>query len=298
MTRGQNLLLLHFIVIIFGFTGILGKEISIESIPLVFYRMLIGFAGLALYMGLFNRKFDLSRQAMLGPTIMGLVIAVHWITFFEAIKQSNVSVTLATMASTALFVSLLNPIIQKTKLVLYEVVLGLCTIVGIVLIFGFASNYFWGITLALISSCLAALFTIYNARLVRTISAVQISTVEMGSGAIIVLIFLLIQGDYPSVSEVPNMDWVWLLVLGLVATAFAFVASVEVMKVLSPFTVALTVNLEPVYTILMALFIYKEEELMNVGFYIGAAIIVATIFVNSYIKESRKGSPPPDILDA
>jgi drug/metabolite transporter (DMT)-like permease len=288
MTRSQNLLLLHFIVIIFGFTGILGKEISISAIPLVFYRMLIGFTGLALYMTVFRRKFSFTRKAFLTQIALGFVIALHWITFFEAIKQSNVSVTLATMASTALFVSLLQPLILRTRLVSYEVVLGLVTIAGISLIFGFASHFFWGITLALISSVLAAMFTIYNARLVRTVSAIQISTVEMGSGAILVFLYLIVSGSAPEPASVSNMDWIWLLILGLFATAFAFVASVEVMKVLSPFTVALTINLEPVYTILLALLIYQEEEFMSTGFYVGAAIILLAIFANSFIKERLK----------
>lgn len=297
MTRSQNLLLLHFIVIIFGFTGILGKEISIDSTPLVFWRMLIGFGGMMIFVLIFMRRERLNKQVYRKSLFVGLIIAVHWITFFEAIKQSNVSVTLATMASTALFVSLFKPLIDRSRLVGYEVFLGVCTIFGLVLIFGFATEHIWGIVLALISSALAALFTIINAQLVQRGSATLISTAEMASGMLIVLVFLVITGEAPSLLNVTSMDWVWLLLLGLVATAFAFVASVEVMRQLSPFTVALTVNLEPVYTIILALVFYREEEYMDIGFYIGASIIVATIFVNSYLKERRKKSLD-DVLDA
>lgn len=296
MTRSQNLLLLHFIVVIFGFTGILGKEISIDSTPLVFWRMLIGFTGMMLYVLLFMRRDRLNRQVYHKSLFVGIIIAVHWITFFEAIKQSNVSVTLATMASTALFVSLFKPLLERTRLVGYEVFLGVCTIFGLILIFGFATEHIWGIVLALISSALAALFTIINAQLVQRGSATLISTAEMASGMLVVLVFIALTGEASSILDVSGMDWVWLLLLGLVATAFAFVASVVVMKQLSPFTVALTVNLEPVYTIILALAFYREEEFMDTGFYIGASVIVATIFVNSYLKERSK-KKLTDILD-
>jgi len=167
--------------------------------------------------------------------------------------------------------------------------LGLVAVLGLILIFGFEPEYKLGILLALISSCLAALFTVINAQLVVKQSSLQISTVEMASGTIAILVYLLIKGDVDSSFFIlSGMDVIWLLVLGVLATAFAFLVSVEIMKELSPFTVALTVNLEPIYSIVLALLIYGESEKMSGGFYIGATLIVGAIFINTIFKKKQQ----------
>ena len=160
---------------------------------------------------------------------------------------------------------------------------------GLVLIFGFETQYWLGITLALVSSLLAAIFTLANAELIKRSTATAITTIEMMAGTAALTVYLAVTGKIDgSFLEVSSSDLFYLILLAVVATAFAFVVSVEIMKRLSPFTVAITINLEPVYSIVLALLIFGASEEMSMGFYAGAVIIVATIFANTYLK-SRKG---------
>ncbi|WP_306641273.1 DMT family transporter [Sanyastnella coralliicola] len=288
-SRTKNLLLMHVIVLIFGFTGILGKLISIDAVPLVFWRCAIAAAALGLFLGFNGNMRRYEPKVVLQMAGIGLVAAAHWITFFAAIKVSTVSVALATLASSALFVSIFDPLVTKRKLDYREIILGVLVIVGLIFIFSFETQYKLGILLALISAFLAGAFSTFNAIQIKHRDAVNISFYEMLSATIGVLIYLYATGGVnEELVELSREDWTWLLLLGTIATAFAFVISVEVMKVLSPFTVALTINLEPVYSILLALLIFGEEEKMTSGFYLGAIIILGSLFVDALMK--RKGS--------
>ena len=291
MTKNKvtDFALLHAVVLIYGFTGILGKLITLPADALTWWRMTIAAVTLIVYMCAKGTLHELRRGPTVQIVLVGVIIAVHWITFFEAIKLSNVSVALATMSSTALFVAVLSPLFGKRKFESYEMILGLIAIGGLVLIFGFETEYWLGITLALVSSLLAAIFTLANAELIKRSTATAITTIEMMSGAGALTAYLAVTGKIDgSFLEVSSSDLFYLILLAVVATAFAFVVSVEIMKRLSPFTVAITINLEPVYSIVLALLIFGASEEMSMGFYAGAVIIVATIFANTYLK-SRKG---------
>ncbi|MCB0760427.1 MAG: EamA family transporter [Flavobacteriales bacterium] len=290
MTRDKlySLLLLHLIVLIFGFTGIWGKLVSLESAPLVFLRMLIGGSLIGVFLLVSRRKWRLPLNMTLKMALVGLIVAAHWITFFEAIHRSNVSVTLSTMASTSLFVAVLTPIIGGGKLKWYEVWLGVVVIVGLAMIFGFASGFWEGMVLALISAFLAALFTLLNAIFIRHIDSLRITLWEMLFGAGVVAIYLGVVGySFEDFLHLSGLDWLWVLLLAVLATAFAFVVSVQVMKVLSPFTVAISVNLEPIYSIILALMIFGEEERMSWGFYMGSALILVAILANAFFKKKE-----------
>lgn len=288
--RLSNLLLLHLIVLIFGFTGIWGKLVSLDSGPLVLARMSIAALVLGVYMLFIGKGLALPRKYIFRILALGGVIAIHWITFFEAIQQSNVSVTLSTMASTTLFVAIFSPAFGKGSFKWYELWLGVLVIFGIALIFGFAQEYWLGILLALLSSALAAIFTLGNAALIKHVDSYRISLWEMISGAMIVMVYLTTKDfQYAKYLELPGIEWLWIGMLAVLATSFAFVVSVEVMKVISPFTVAITVNLEPVYSILLALWIFGEEEKMNIGFYIGSVVIIAAIAFNAWLKKAHRG---------
>jgi len=284
--RTRNLMLLHLIVLIFGFTGILGKEISLKAEPLVFWRMLIAFVAIGCYALFKGRgKRHIPPKARWIMAVIALLITAHWITFFAAIKVSNVSVTLACIASTALFVSLLEPLFRWKKPVWYELVLGIAVIFGIGIIFQAESQYMLGILLAVLSAFLAASFSVLNAIMVEKHDSTAISLHEMGWGALLVFIYLLFTNQLDvGMVMLSQWDWFCLILLGVVATAFAFVVSVDVMKVLSPFTVSLSINLEPIYSILMALLLYPEEEKMSPYFYAGAGIILSTLFANAILK--------------
>ena len=279
----ENLLLrshlkLHFIVLIYGFTAILGKLISLPATQLVWYRMLI--AVITFYIFLRWNKTDLtiSRKQFFKLFGIGMIVALHWITFFGAIKISNVSVALGCLATTTLFTSLLEPFFFRKRINAVEVIVGILIIIGLYLIFRFETRYTSGVIVALVSAFLAGLFTVINKKMVVHQKASVISFYEMSGGLTIISIYLLFSGWGNAPLSLPSpIDFVYLLALGTICTAFAFAVQVDIMKHLSAFVVALTINLEPVYGIVMAYFLFGETEHMTGGFYIGTAIILASV---------------------
>lgn len=286
MSKNSNLLLLHLIVFIFGFTGILGELITLPSELLVFYRCMIAFIALVMF-GFATKKLKrFSLKTTLSMMGVGLITATHWVFFFAAIKTSTVSVGVAIMASTALWVALFEPLVVKRKVDWRELILGVLVILGLGIVFSVEGEYRWGILLAIISAILAAVFSVLNSRLIKKVDSVNISTYEMLSASVALFLFNWLTGDINI--EVSQMNWLYLTVLGVLATAFAFVVSVEVMKELSPFTVSLAINLEPIYTILLALLIFGDQEHMNLWFYIGTAILILAIFLDTFMRRYQR----------
>jgi drug/metabolite transporter (DMT)-like permease len=286
--------LLHFIVFIFGFTGILGKAISLDSFDLVVYRMLIAALSLLVFIKVTQRSLRMERRWVIKLILTGGIAGCHWITFFHAIKISNVSVTLACISSSALFTALLEPIFFRKKLDYTELLMGSAIIVGIALITNAEFEYRDGILLSLLSAFLGSLFGVLNGVFIRNKRPAVISFYELSGGLVLVLIGLLVAGhDLVLPHEITAEDWLYLLILGTVATAYAFVVSIFVMRELSPFTVALAINLEPVYAIIMAWALFHEK--MNDGFYSGVSIILVTLFANGYIKRYRARNRKPVI---
>lgn len=284
-----NYLHLHFIVFIWGFTAVLGALISIDAIPLVWYRMLLASGFMFLYIKLRKQNLQFPPKVLGGFLIAGVIIALHWLAFFGAIKISNVSVTLATMSTGALFASLLEPIFYKRRVIWYEVLFGLIVVLGLYIIFKVETEYLWGIILALCSSFLGALFSVINSRFAAKYKASVISFYEIFFGSLCITIYLALSGSFNSAFfQLTLNDWTLLLILASACTAYAFIASIHVMKWISPYTVMLTINMEPVYGILLALLILGDAENMSQGFYYGAGIILATVIVNGIIKISVK----------
>ena len=280
-------IVLHITILIWGITGILGKLISMPSSSIVIDRMLIAYLALA-SMLLFRKKEFVKTKYRWQMIAVGVITAAHWASFFEALKVSNISVTLCCLASCSFFVSILQPLITKTKIKLYEVVLGFFVILGISIIFTFESNYTLGIILSVLSAFLAAIFSVWNAELIKHNSAFTITLNEMLGGSIAMLLYFVLKGDFNVLQIIPTgIDWVYILVLGIICTAIAFMYGTLVLKELSPFTVSISVNLEPIYAILLALLIFGESEIMSIEFYIGALIILATIVLNAYFKSKE-----------
>jgi len=280
---------LHLTVFIFGFTAILGQLISIGAIPLVFHRMWLASVFVFIFL-LATKRADFKLDKSAGIVLLaGAIIAAHWIAFFHSIKISNVSVTLACASTGALFGSLLEPLFYRRKLDPKELVLGTFVIAGLYLIFRFEGDYTAGIIVGLISAFLAALFQVINGKLVKNRTPYRITFLEMLGGCIAIGIYLAFIGELnPELFQLSAKDWLWLLILGSVCTAFAFIESVAVMRTLSPFTVLLSINLEPVYGIILALLIFGEEERMDPLFYTGAAIILMAVVADSLMKTLRK----------
>lgn len=283
---------LHFIVLIYGFTAILGKLITLPADQLVWYRMLIAATTFLVLFLVNGTKFILPTKEILKILGVGIIVGAHWVTFFGAVKLSNVSVTLGCLASATLFTSILEPIFFKKKLNAIEVIIGVLIIIGLYLIFQFETKYWQGIITAIISAFLAGLFTVLNRKLVANHKARVISFYEMLGGFIGIAIFLLFSGSMGEGLVKPTgMDIVYLLLLGLVCTAFAFVIQVDVMRQLTAYIVALTINLEPIYGIVLAFIFFGDSELMSTGFYLGTIVILLSVFgypVYNHYKTRRK----------
>jgi len=281
----RNYLHLHFIVFIWGFTAVLGALISIDAIPLVWYRMLIASVLILLWLKLTKENLKFSPRALVLFGFAGLLIALHWLAFFGAIKISNVSVTLAVMSTGAFFTSFLEPIFYKRKIIWYEVFFGLIVVAGLYLIFNVETEYAWGIGLALCASFLGAMFSVINGKYTIQYSASAVSFYELLFGTACITAYLTFSGSFStSFFQLSSTDWLYLFILASVATAYAFIASLHVMKWISPYTVMLTINMEPVYGILLALVILGDEENMSPQFYYGAALIIITVIANGIVK--------------
>ncbi|TJZ60690.1 EamA family transporter [Sphingobacterium olei] len=288
--RNRNLLILHFTVLIWGFTGVLGGLISISALHLVWYRVLLAALALLVYFRITKKSVVVSQRDILKFMGVGVIVGLHWVLFFHSIKISTVSVTLVTLSSVTLFTAVLEPIINRSKISFADVLIGLVIIFGIYLIFKFEFQYLWGIIFGLLCAFCASIFSILNARMVKRSSPTIITFYEMIGAFFGVSVIMLLKGEFTDEMILSNSDWMYLILLGVVCTAIAYVLGVAVMKELSAFTVALTTNMEPVYGIILAVLIFGKKEEMSTGFYLGAIVVLGAVFVYPYIKtkiESR-----------
>nr|WP_317171052.1 EamA family transporter [Sphingobacterium arenae] len=282
--NNKNVLILHFTVLIWGFTGVLGGLLSISAVHLVWYRVLIAALSLFIYFIFMGKSIHVSKEKLIQFFLVGGIVGVHWVLFFHSIKISTVSVTLVTLSSLTLFTSILEPIINKTKISKADVAIGLIIIFGIYLIFKFEFQYVWGIIFGLAAAFCASVFSIFNARMVKKTSPTVITFYEMLGAFFAVSLIMVFMGDFNAEMWLQDADWAYILLLGVVCTAIAYVLGVAVMKELSAFTVALTTNMEPIYGILLAMLIFGKQETMSLGFYIGAVIILGAVFLYPYVK--------------
>lgn len=285
----KSYLHLHLIVFIWGFTAILGALIQKDALPLVWFRMSIAVVLVGAYLWFKKQSIQVSARILKKLWLLGVIIALHWLTFFWAIKVSNVSITLACISTGAFFTSFIEPFFQKRKIIIYEVLFGLLVVGGLFIIFQTESNYYFGILLALISAFLSALFSVINGNLAKQVAPSVISFHELGAGVVFLSLFLLLTGGFTTdFFTLSSSDFGYLFLLSSVCTAYAFIASVQVLKHLTPYTVMLTINLEPIYGILLALVLFGEKEQMNPNFYIGALIILTTVILNGIWKLRKK----------
>ena len=287
--------MLHFVVLIWGFTAILGMLISIPTIEMVFYRTLLAAVGLALVFWWKKTKLRLPKKEMTKILLTGAVISLHWLLFFGAARVSNISVCLAGLATASFWTAFIEPMVNKTKVKWYEVFLGLMIIVGLVVIFSFELDYWLGLVMSVGSALLGAIFMVINSRLTKRGHPYIITFYEMIGAcvftAVVMLGYQVFSSDMDLQLMPTMMDWLWLLILAGFCTVYAFSVSVELMKRLTAFAVNLTVNLEPVYGILLAVLIFGEKEKMTGGFYLGATIILLSVCMYplfNYLYKRRK----------
>lgn len=284
---------LHFLVLIWGFTAILGVLITIPAVEIVFYRTFFAFIALGLLLFVRKRSFNLGTKEIIKILGTGFLIAAHWILFFAAARVSTVSVTLAGMATCSIWTSFIEPISTNRKVKWFEVVLGGIVMIGLYIIFQFEFNHVLGLVMALISAFLAALFTVINGRFTKRHNPYMITFYEMIGACLGTALFFPVYIKYftadGNLHLVPtSMDWVYLAILALVCTVYAYSVSVELMQKMSAYVINLTVNMEPVYGIVLAVIFFNEDEQMTNGFYWGTLIILLSVLlyplINKYYK--------------
>lgn len=270
-----------------GFTGILGKLIHLDAFVIVWHRVLIAFVALGIGLVYLKKSFKINSTTNLWKVFgVGIIVALHWMTFYKSIQLSTASLGILCLSTTTIHVTWLEPLIMKRKFSWVEFGLGLLVIYGIYFVSSdFKADDFEALAYGLTSALCAALFSVFNARLAQDIPSSTITFYELLIGFIFMSVVLLFTGDLnENLFTMTMSDFLWLLFLGILCTSFAFLATIEVVKRLGAFTVSLSINLEPVYTILLAIVILNENELLGFQFYMGSAIIVIVVIANALIK--------------
>ena len=270
-----------------GFTGILGKLIHLDAFVIVWHRVLIAFVALGIGLVYLKKSFKINSKTNLWKVFgVGIIVALHWMTFYKSIQLSTASLGILCLSTTTIHVTWLEPLIMKRKFSWIEFSLGLLVIYGIYFVSSdFKADDFEALAYGLTSALCAALFSVFNARLAQDIPSSTITFYELLIGFIFMSVVLLFTGDLnEDLFTMTMSDFLWLVFLGILCTSFAFLATIEVVKRLGAFTVSLSINLEPVYTILLAIVILNENELLGSHFYIGSGIIVIVVIANALIK--------------
>lgn len=276
-----------------GFTGILGKLIHLDAFYIVWHRVLIALIGLSVAFLLLKKSIKIkSKKELIKILCVGIIVALHWMTFYKSIELSTASLGILCLSTTTLHVTWLEPLVMKRRFSWLEFFLGTIIIYGIYFVSSdFNSNDYEALIYGLFSAFFAAVFSVFNAKLAQDTPTHQITFYEMAIALIFLTIVLLIQRDFNStLFEMSMSDFLWLLFLGVLCTSFAFLATLEVVKRLGAFTVSLSINMEPVYTILLALVILNEDKLLGSQFYIGSIIIVSVVLANAVIKYYMKNT--------
>jgi len=275
-------------VVILGLTGVFGKLISLESLNLVWYRMLIAFLSLFIFLLIKKEVFSISKKDFFGLLGVGVLVTLHWLCFFESIKVSTVSVAVVCLATSSLFSALIEPIFFKRKILIYEVVMGLVVILALVYVLGTDSKNILGYIYGVLAAFFGTMFTLFNAKYINKVSSSKITMVEMLSGVIIISSIFIYNNDYTVLTtSLSFSDFNYLLILGILCTSMVFVWMTEIMKYISPYSLIMAINMEPIYSIILALIIFGESEYMSISFYIGSLIIITTVFLESYFKNKQ-----------
>jgi drug/metabolite transporter (DMT)-like permease len=276
---------LHIAVFLAGFTGILGRLITLNEGMIVWYRLFFTAVTMWLLFGWLKKIKKIPFNDVLKISAVGFIAAMHWVTFYGSIKYANVSVALVCFSSISFFTALFEPLILKKKINLVELLLGFITLTGIYIIFHFDTQFKTGIIIGIISAILASLFPIYNREFLKRINVETMLTWQQTGGFLVLSILLpFYLQKFPTESFIPNWENIgWLLVLAWFCSVIAFQLSANALKRLSAFTVNLTYNLEPVYGILLAFAVYNENKYLGKGFYIGFAVIATALIAHVII---------------
>ncbi|MFZ4798341.1 MAG: DMT family transporter [Bacteroidia bacterium] len=286
MLNKNKYLQLHFIVLLWGFTPVLGKLISLSALDLVFWRLIFAALSLAIFIVYKRFKFDLSAKETFEIFIMGTMVGAHWYFFYHAIKVSNVSIAMAGFSTMTLFASVLQPLLLKKKFFWGDAFYGLLILIGLGIILSFETGAITGIIYGILAAFTGAFFGIYNGKLILKHNSSYITFIEfIGALIFIIIVNFLLNNNQFYLAPFSNYDILWLLVLSILCTTLAFTLSVEIMKFFTPFTVIITNNLEPVYGVLFSVLLFGQSEIMSAQFYFGAFIILFCVFSYPFFKK-------------
>jgi drug/metabolite transporter (DMT)-like permease len=289
MPRLKEFLLLHGIVFLWGFTGIIGKLLHQESFIIVWYRVLIASLGLLVYLWITKTSFTVKRTHILPVVLIGIVVALHWITFYYAIQISTASLGILCLATTTVHVVWLEPLIMKTTFQWKKLVFSLMVVAGVAFIArDFKGDVLLATGIGLLSALLAGIFSVSNAKLSQTIPAPILSFYELTTGWVGISLYLLFTHAPKALFYLTLNDLLWLLFLGLVCTSFAFIVAINLVKKLGAYTVSLTINLEPIYTMILAVVLLSEHKILSIEFYVSAFLIVAALLLNAWLSRTPK----------
>lgn len=287
LSRYKYHILLHLIIFMWGFTGILGKLIHLDAYYIVWHRVIIAAVSLGIVLVFMKKSLRISSAKQLLRVFgVGIIVVLHWMTFYKSIQLSTASLGILCLSTTTLHVTWLEPLVMKRRFSIIEFLLGLIVIYGIYFVSSdFKAADYEALAYGLCSALCAAMFSVFNAKLAQDTPSYQITFYEMIIAIVFLAIVLGAQGSLNAhLFEMSLSDILWLLFLGILCTSFAFLATIEVVKRLGAFTVSLSINLEPVYTILLAIVILNENEILGHQFYIGSVIIVMVVVANAIIK--------------
>lgn len=286
------LLKMHIAVFLWGFTGVLGKAISLSEFPLVWYRTLL--TALIFVVIIYKRKewVPISKKELWRFFGIGTIIGIHWVAFYGAIKYANASIALTCLATAGIFTAILEPLMTKSKFIFSEMIIGIIALIGMYSIYHFEIQYATGIMLGIVAAILSSVFTIMNKKIVNNYPARLVAFYEIGSAFVFLTLFVpFIIYYFPQVRFLPTAeDWLWLWVLSLCCTVWGQSLALSALKKISSFTAVLMVNLEPVYGIILAMIIYNENKELGIGFYIGIALIALSVAMHTVImmRNARK----------
>jgi len=288
-----SLLQLHAAVFLWGFTGVLGRTIQLNAVVLVWYRLLITVLTLLLWLFATRQLPRLHRQTVLQLLGIGALVALHWVLFYGSIKCSNVSITLTCLSSAGFFTALIEPLLLRKTIQLREVGLGCLGIFGIILIFHFDPSYQLGIVIGLGAAITSVIFSILNKQMLEKVPPKPMIMYELGGGWLVLSLFMpVLYGYQPHMQWYPALsDWLWLLLLSWLCTIVAMDLSLKALKHLSVFTQNLTLNLEPVYGMILAFAIYHENQLLSKGFYVGFGLIVLSVLLQMRFVVKKHQTP-------
>jgi drug/metabolite transporter (DMT)-like permease len=289
---------LHFIVFLWGFTAVLGKLISIPSVEMVFYRTLLAAIGMAVLMIFLQKSFSFSSKYLLSIFLTSIIVAIHWITFFVSGKISNPSTSLVGFATCSFWAAFIEPIAKRKNIQLLEIGLGVIVLIGLTTILTFNFQFPLGLFLGIVSGMTAALFSVINSKLVHRVNAYTITFYEMLGACLVILLFMPVYQNTWAFQGELNLtptftDWIYITIMALACSVYAFSVSINLSKKLSVFFIQLALNLEPVYGIILALLVFGQKEVMSWNFYIGTLIILSAVVAYPIIKKKQNQLSTP-----